>query len=477
VVGEGGNLGATQAGRIEYALAGGHISTDFIDNAGGVDCSDHEVNIKILLNRVVDAGDLTVKQRNQLLQEMTDNVAGLVLRHNYQQTQCLSLVAAEGGRRYDDQVQMIRAMEKEGRLDRAIEGLPDDEQLAQREQLSRPEIAVLVCYAKLSLFDRLVGTDLQLDPFFADELQHYFPPPLQQRLGAEIPHHRLAREIIATVTANDLINRMGGTFVYRLHELTNADPVDITRAYLMARETFAAANLWQAIEALDNQVPAALQTRLLLDLSRLLERAVRRLLQQHLTAAPIKQRVDELRPGVGQVAELLPELLGGDSDHWYPRTVAALRRDGVPEALAPRIAQLGPLVAAIDIVQIAAATGRPIGLVCRVYFGLDDCLSLHWLHQQTTALPTGERWGKLARGALREELYQAQRLITADIITGGDGESDPDRVIRDWSKRHQAGIDQYHDRLAELQASDEVGLAMLSVAMRELRGLMEDSQA
>ena len=477
VIGEGGNLGVTQAGRIQYARAGGRINTDFIDNAGGVDCSDHEVNIKILLNHAVANDDLTTKQRNQLLVSMTDSVTALVLRSNYQQSQCLSLVQAEGRRRYSDQVAMIRAMEKQGRLDRALEGLPDDEQLAERDQLSSPEVAVLVCYAKLSLFDQLAASNLHLDAYFIDELHRYFPPQLETGFGDNMARHRLAREIIATVTANDLINRMGGTFIYRLQELSGAAPEKITRAYVIAREIFTAKPLWRDIEALDNSIPAGVQTRMLLDLSRLLERATRRLLRQRLDATPVNETVEQLKTGVQRVAELLPDLLTPPDHNWYPQAVEHLITQGVEESLARRVAQLGPLVAAIDIVHIASDARQTVDTVTAVYFGLDQRLGLHWLHQQITALPSGDRWQKLSRNALREELYQGQRNITASILINAAGERDANIAIRDWQKHHHLCIAAWLELLQELQAGEQPDLAMLSVATRRLRQLMEDSAA
>jgi len=474
VVGEGGNLGVTQAGRIEYALNGGLINTDFIDNAGGVDCSDHEVNIKILLNHAVDAGDLTTKQRNQLLEQMTDSVAELVLTSNYQQSQCLSLVIHEGPRRYSDQQQLIRDLEKQGRLDRSLEGLPSDEQMAERSQLCSPEIAVLICYAKLELFDQLANSELHLDPYFIDELHRYFPPQLEQGFGAVMAQHRLAREIIATVTANDLINRMGGTFIHRMQELSGAPPDRITRAYVVAREVFAANQLWADIEALDNLIPADIQTQMLLDLSRLLERATRRLLQHHLGSGQVADPINELHPGIAQITELLPELLSSADHSWYPKSVEALSQQGIDPALARRVAQLGPLVAAIDIVQIAATGSQPVDTVSQVYFGLDQQLGLHWLHLSTSALPTANRWQKLARNALREELYQAQSSITAAILGHAAGENDAATAIRDWTRQRQTPLNHYLEQLDELQGVEGVDLAMLSVAARGLRRLAEN---
>jgi glutamate dehydrogenase len=471
VIGEGGNLGLTQAARVQYALAGGRINTDFIDNAGGVDCSDHEVNIKILLDRAVTDGDLTVKQRNLLLQEMTDEVAKLVLADNYLQAQCLSLANADAERRYYDEVQLIRDLERQGALDRSLEGLPDDEELAGRECLSAPEHAVLIGYAKIDLFRRLVTADLHRDPFFRTELRRYFPARLEPEFGPAMAEHRLAKEILATQVANDLVNRMGCTFVARLQELSGASPDRIARAYALVREVFGAERCRQDIEALDNHLPGELQNRLLLDISRLLERSARHLLQDLPERFEVAEWVAALRPGVEQVTHLLPRILAEDKKGWYPPAVQALEQQGLDPDLARRMAVLGPLVTGIDIVQLARRTERPLETVCGAYFGLDECLGLHWLQTQATALPNINRWQKLARAALREEYYRVQRDIAGQVLDAAPDEQDGSAAIALWSRRHKGALAAYRERLAELMKVQTSDLAMLSVAARDLGGL------
>ncbi|MGH9363387.1 MAG: NAD-glutamate dehydrogenase domain-containing protein, partial [Thermoanaerobaculia bacterium] len=276
VIGEGANLGMTQLGRIEYALAGGRLNTDWIDNSAGVDCSDHEVNIKILLGEVERAGKMTRLERNELLRAMTDEVAALVLRDNYLQTQALTVSHSLGARLLDRLGRFMRALEKAGRLDRRIEYLPDDETLALRLSqgigLTRPELAVLLSYAKIALYDELLPSTLPDDPYLREDLALYFPTPLRSRFAAEIGRHRLRREIIATAVTNSMVNRVGVAFVHEVRERTGMGAPEVARAYVVAREVFAMRALWRDIEALDNVAPAAVQATMLAECGRSVER-------------------------------------------------------------------------------------------------------------------------------------------------------------------------------------------------------------
>ena len=279
VVAEGGNLGFTQRARVEYAMAGGRINTDFIDNSAGVDTSDHEVNIKILLNAQVQAGELTVKHRDRLLEEMTGDVAALVLRHNYQQALAVSIAEDHARESIDAHARMIRALEREGRLDRALEALPTDEELITRKAaargLMRPEIAVLLAYAKIDLKTDLLETDAPDDPYFVVDLESYFPPAVRERFRDAIHGHRLRRQIVATSIINSLVNRTGPSFAYRIQEDTGAPTADIVRAYLTSREVYRLRAYWQAVEELDGKVPAAVQAGLFYEAEKVLERAAR----------------------------------------------------------------------------------------------------------------------------------------------------------------------------------------------------------
>src|SRR5437762_12381234 len=311
VVGEGANLGVTQRGRIAYALKGGRIDTDAIDNSAGVDMSDHEVNIKILLNGAIAAGGLGRQERDPLLAQMAEDVAALVLRDNFLQGEALSVAEARGAGALDRQIRLIRDLERIGRLDRALEFLPDDEALAARavarRGLTRPELAVLLAYAKMSLDRDLLASDLPDQPELAADLRDYFPPALRERFAAQIAVHPLRREITATVVTNDLINRAGLTFVHDMRARTGREAPDIARSYRIVREVLALPALWAEIEALDNQVPALVQTQMLLEIAGLIEHVAGWLLRA--SRLDIGREIARFAPPVRRLAKIVPELL------------------------------------------------------------------------------------------------------------------------------------------------------------------------
>ncbi|MCA1844115.1 MAG: NAD-glutamate dehydrogenase, partial [Actinobacteria bacterium] len=314
VVGEGGNLGFTQRGRIEFALAGGRINTDAIDNSGGVDCSDHEVNIKILLGTVVADGEMTLRQRDRLLAEMTDEISVMVLRDNYDQTGALATARAQAGPMVDVHARYLRKLESEGSLDRAIEFLPSDEVLAQRRSngtgLTSPEFAVLLAYTKLDVASRLLASDACEDPWFARELTAYFPEPLRdERFAPAMARHPLRREIIATRVTNLLVDRAGTSFIHRLTEETGASVPELAAAHTAAWEIFRLEEMWSTVEALDNIVPAAIQIEMMLPVRRLAERATRWLVRHGPRPLDVTAAVSTFSPGAAVLAGLLPALL------------------------------------------------------------------------------------------------------------------------------------------------------------------------
>ncbi|HEY9164424.1 MAG TPA: NAD-glutamate dehydrogenase, partial [Magnetovibrio sp.] len=357
VIGEGANLGVTQRGRVEYALAGGRLNTDAIDNSAGVDCSDHEVNIKILLDALVQQKKLTPRARNALLVRMTNEVGELVLWDNYEQTQAISLIQARGVEWVDHQMRLMRMLEKSGRLDRKIEYLPDDETLSERAAqgrgLTRPEIAVLMSYSKIWLFDELLDSELPDDSFLTNDLTRYFPTALQHKFSDGIMRHRLRREIIATRVTNSLINRVGGTFVSQIMEKTGMTPSEIARAFIVARETFGVRELWAMIEGLDNKVPAQTQTAMLLDINRLLERGTMWFLHGVAQPLALQETVQRFQGGVAALAkgigETLPAHYKADMEH---RAESYLKA-GVPDGLGLAVSGLINLAAAPDIVVLS----------------------------------------------------------------------------------------------------------------------------
>ncbi len=338
VIGEGGNLGLTQLGRVEYALAGGRVNTDAIDNSGGVDCSDREVNIKILLDTVVEAGDLTEKQRNELLVEMTDDVAALVLQDNYEQAETLSLAVANAASMVDVHQRFLRFLESRRSLDRELEALPDDEEIDERKRadggLTRPEFAALLAYSKIDLNEALLDSDVPEDPYLSDELERYFPAPLPERFGEQIRSHRLARQIVATQVVNNMLHGGGTTFAFRLHEETGAPASQIARAYACAREIFEMRPLWAEIEALDNRCDASVQIELLLEGRKLVERASRWLLGNRPRQLDIASTVEHFRPGAMLLYASVARLLSPEDAQPLARYADELRERGVPEDLA-----------------------------------------------------------------------------------------------------------------------------------------------
>jgi glutamate dehydrogenase len=469
VVAEGGNLGMTQRGRIEAALAGVRINTDAIDNSAGVDTSDHEVNIKILLGLAVGDGEMTEKQRNQLLPLMTDEVAGLVLRDNYFQTQILSVSNHEGPNRLlDREVRFMRFLEKQGRLNRAIEFLPSDEEIAERAAkglgLTSPERAVLLAYSKMWLSDVLVASDLPEDPWVATALHRYFPVPLREQFGSYIPRHPLRREIIATHVLNSMVNRVGSTFVHRMTELTGATPPQIVRAYLATREVFAYVPLWQQIEALDNLVPDALQSDMILALDRLTVRSTAWFLRSKRLSEPLEQMVARFAPA----AQALREQLARDAK--TSPEVEAWVQAGVPLDLAQRVHATEGLFMALDIAEIADSAKHSLLETAEVYVGVGGSLQLDRLGHQIDALPAVSYWQTLAKVALGDDLADLQRTMALHVVSAGEGS--PEKRLAEWQQVNSTELARAQRLLAELADATHADLAMLSVALRELRNLV-----
>ena len=468
VVAEGGNLGLTQRARIELARAGVLVNTDAIDNSAGVDCSDHEVNIKILLDPVVAAGDLTIKQRDALLAEMTDEVAELVLADNRRQTQALANAVAQAPSLVDVHARYTRWLETEAGLDRALEFLPNDEEYRQRkahgEGLTAPEFAVLLAYTKNMFHHRLMATDLPDDPFLVRELMDYFPRVLRERFPEEIGRHRLRREIIATSVVSGMVDHQGITYAYRLADETGAHPADTARAYVVAREVFDMADLYDEVRALDNRVPAAAQTRLLLEGRKLIERATRWLLRHRRMPIDIAATVTQLGGGVRTVAGLLPGVLPTQGQQAHRTFMGELIGDGVPGELAARVAGLEELFSALDIVEVALAADHPVEAVASTYFELEDRLQFRWLRERINELPRDNRWQSLARLAMRDDLYGQLRDVTAEALMFADVDA--------WLEHKAPAVERCRQVLADIRAAGGFDLATLSVGLRETHSLV-----
>jgi glutamate dehydrogenase len=482
VVGEGANLGMTQRGRIEYALAGGRLNTDSIDNSAGVDCSDHEVNIKILVDSVVAAGDLTVKQRNELLVTMTDEVGELVLRDNYLQTQAISMVESKGVAVLDNQARLMRMLERAGRLNRAVEFLPDDETLAERAQakkgLTRPENAILMSYAKIWLYDELLPFDLPDDPYLAEDLIRYFPTPLRERFKDAAGRHRLRREIIATAVTNSLVNRVGGTFVAEFMEKTGMKAPDIARAYIIARQVLDLRTLWQQIEALDNKVPAQVQIAMLYDINHLLEWTTLWFLRNGRRPLDLGSHIDEFADGMAALAAAPDDVLPAHYLADLRTRAKPYIEKGVPESLACRIAGLVNLFSGCDIVRLASRRQLPVPYVAKLYYAIGTRFRLGRLRAAADGLESTTHWQKLAIAALVEEIYGHQLALAHQVLDfAGPGMVPSETVIKGWVDKNAIAVQQAEQLLSELWTTPINDLSMIAVASRQLRALAQASAA
>jgi glutamate dehydrogenase len=479
VVGEGGNLGCTQRGRVEYAQAGGpartggRINTDFIDNSAGVNTSDVEVNIKILLADVARKGNLTRAARDKLLASMTDEVAALVLRNNYLQSQALSVLEQRAPERLTEYQSLIRALERSGHLNRVIEFLPaDDEFLERRKQrlgLTRPELAVVLAYSKIWLSNHLIDSDLPDDPYFASEVQRYFPAPMRRRYSRQIPKHRLRREIVATATTNSLVNRMGAVFVARAQEETAANPASIARAYTIAREIFSMRELWAQIESLDNAVPASVQYAMFYRAARLLRHTSYWLLRERGKDLRIDNAVRELRPGIESLIDSIDTAMLGSAREQHDAALSELIEGGVPEKMARRVARLSLLDSALDIVALAHGQQTPVAEVAHAYFEMGVALGLDWLHREIDRLTVDGSWQATARTGLRDAAMRAHRELTLQVLRTvqkrGTGQ------LARWSEQRGELLTAWKRTLTEMRAVGTADFATLTVGVDAVRNL------
>ncbi|MBK8158985.1 MAG: NAD-glutamate dehydrogenase [Rhodospirillaceae bacterium] len=476
VIGEGANLGCTQRGRVEAALAGRRLNTDAVDNSAGVDTSDHEVNIKILINEAVAGGDLTMKQRDKLLAEMTDEVGTLVLRDNYLQSQALSVAEAQSYTLLDQQGRFMRALERNGQLDRAIEFLPDDEimrhRLTQRIGLSRSESAVLLAYSKNALYDELLPSDLPDDPQLADDLVSYFPKQLREGYKPLIQKHRLRREIIVSVVTNSLVNRMGATFLHVTKEKTGQSASAIARAYAITRGAFKLRDLWTGIQALDNKVSASVQTSMLIEINRLAEAATLWFLRNGEHPLDIAGNIAATEPGIIAIEAVLAKILSPADQAANTKRAGALMSAGVPEALARRISQLASIGTTLDVVRIAAQTKIKVEDVAATYFAIGDQFNIDWLRAGAKGLIGDSHWQRLAVFAIVDDLNTHQRDLTTAVLANDLALTGPD-AIAGWRAGRSAALPRAESLFNDLRQVGKLELAMLAVANRALRSLLD----
>ncbi len=476
VVGEGGNLGLTQRGRIEAARRGIKLNTDAIDNSAGVDTSDHEVNIKILLDALVVQGELSETERNQLLVEMTDEIAEMVLEDNYDQNVVLGNARRGAVSLVTVHQRMIREMEHRGLIDRAIEFLPDDEEFATRraagEALRSPELAVLLAYAKIWTTANLNKSMLASDPWFTQNLRDYFPSILRERFSAGIDSHPLRDQIINTVIVNNIINVGGITFVFRAIEETGASAEQVIRAATVAMEIFGIRKFWDWINSLDNQISTSAQSALQLETRRLFDRATRWFLQTRGGEIDIQAEVSYFMPVIAAHAGEIRNMLHGNEAERFTRRVARFVEAGAPEELAEAAAASLDVYALLDITDICQRTGESAETVVPLYFTLSDRYDVDRTLIRITELPRGDRWSALARQALRSDLYQVIADLTARVIVATDMQQSPEERVETWEGAHAEGVSRARTTLDEITAIENPDLATLSVCLRVLRNLV-----
>ncbi|WP_210394607.1 NAD-glutamate dehydrogenase [Motiliproteus sediminis] len=473
VLGEGGNLGFTQLGRIEFAKIGGSCNTDFIDNAGGVDCSDHEVNIKILLNEVVANGDMTVKQRNRLLKDMTDDVSRLVLRNNYSQVQALSIAREHAERDPEEYIRLIHSLEADGKLDRELEYLPGDDELQSRKQLTTPELSVLISYIKAELKEALVSPRIYADPVIAAEVRGAFPARISSDFPEAVAGHRLRAEIIANQLANGMVNRMGITYPHVVRQASGADYDEVAVAYVIARDVFAMDDSWSQVEQLDGQVDVALQRQIMAELQRLIRRASYWFLRNHRYELEPARCIARYRAGIAELAPHIGTLVQGSRREDWQNKRDAMQAQGVSEPLAELAASADSLFSLLGIIQVAEQTGKPLTQVAEVYFGLGDRLQLHWFDQQVRGYEARNHWQSLACDSYRDDLNSQQRLLTKRVLQSElEAADDAERVSR-WLEQYALPAARWGQMLEEIRATKVRDCAIFSVALRELMDLSQ----
>ena len=473
VIGEGGNLGCTQSGRIEYSLAGGMMNTDAVDNSAGVDCSDNEVNIKILLNSIVAEGKMTGKQRNKLLEEMTDDVAVLVLRDNYLQSQAISLARSSSIKQLDSFERYLDELEKSANLDRELEFLPNDEELAERAEkslgLTRPENSVLIAYAKMSLFDSLMESDFLDDPYLEKYLSMSFPERLSVKYKREMHNHQLRKPIIAKVLCNDIVNRGG---IQAIKEETGASGAEIARTAIITSEVFELDNMWKRIEALDYIAPATIQMLMLMDVEEFARRQTIWFLNNTDSKKPLKSIIDNYKPGITELFKMDTEAQSSSDDSFMGK-MNMYTEQNVEEDLAQLIASLDIKTAACDLVQVAKELGIDVTEVAKAYFKFGEELGFDWLRNQAELVETSDHWDRLAVNSILGDLQDQQKILTRTALSGSK-EKECEKAAEKWLKDNNLATLRVKKLLQDFQNAGTINVTKMGFAARQIRNVVVD---
>ena len=476
VIGEGGNLGVTALGRVEFDLCGGRINTDALDNSAGVDCSDHEVNIKILVDSLVSAARLESDRRTELLASMTDEVSRLVLADNSDQNDLMGTSRANAPSLLNVHARQILALEQRG-LNRELEALPADKEIRRRQEvgvgLSSPELATLMAHVKLTLKDDVLASDLPDQEAFAARLPHYFPAELRRDYTPEIRAHQLRREIVTTMLVNSVVNVGGITFAYRLTEDAGVGEVDAVRAFAAADAIFGIERTWRAIRAAgDRGVSAAVTDRMTLELRRLLDRAARWLLNYRPQPLAVGAEISRFAATVAALTPRVGEWLRGDDRAIVTRDAAELVACAVPQDLAETVAAGLYHYSLLDVIDIADIADRDPEEVADTYFALMDYLGADTLLTAVSGLPRDDRWHALARLAVRDDVYGSLRGLCLDVLAVGEPGETGEEKIAEWEQTNSSRVARARRTLAEIYAHDSRDLATLSVAARQIRSMI-----
>ena len=480
VMGEGANLAITQRGRIEFAESGGRLNADFIDNSGGVDSSDHEVNIKILMNAIMrnKTYSMDTKKRDKLLASMTDEVGALVLRNNYQQSQGISLMELQSADMLSEQQQLIADLERKTGLNRALESLPDDETIGMRMRaghgLTRPELAILQAHAKIAFTWDLLDSDIPDSKAMAGRLHRYFPKKLAADYSKEIMGHRLKREIICTTLASSLINRMGPTFVRERMAKSNVTPADVAKAYIIVREAFGLRDLWMEIESLDNKVPALVQLKAFREIAFMIERTVAWLLARIGQDLDINRDIAAFEKGIDILKKNFESVVTPGLLWTIQQNAKANVTNGLPEKLSNEIALMPLLGSACDIIRISVTQKADLPVIARIYFELGEHFHLDWMRTQAGYIPANDHWTIEALDGVVDSLYAAQAGLTVKIIHDmgkSAGGKKKDGIVAQWIAEHGAQADVMEPLFSDMRKASSIDLPMLMIAEQKLRGL------
>ena len=477
-IGEGGNLGFTQKGRIEYARNGGRINTDAIDNSAGVDCSDHEVNIKIALGKAVESKKITLPTRNKVLERMTDEVANLVLRDNELQTLAISVMENQKNKIVEQNIRLMEYLEKQGKLDRNIEFLPNNESLhsraMQKQGLTRPELSVLLAYSKLYVFDDLISSNLPDDPYLVKDLILYFPSEMRKKFEEEIINHQLRREIIATFVSNSIVNRMGSTYYHRVKEETGMKGCDIARAYTIVRDSYDLRGLWDSIEEIGSKVSNEISMELYGEIDLLMERATTWYLRNCPQPLQTEDMVEIYQPAISEINKNLESITNNVIKKARNERLKHYVNNGVPKDLANKIANLEALSSATDIALVASRTGLPVKLVGQVYFEIGNKFKIGWLRIEARNLLSDSHWSNLATKTLIGTFFDQQMKLTEDVLKTGCPDGSHQLSLEKWLKNKKKVVMRYNNFINDLRDEERLNHSMLTVAVERVEAILNE---